>query len=85
MKQDDMEKRFQTAVEHAAPDVLDQVMDGCTQLPDTAAIIPLPRRRRRLPLAILSTAAAVLLAIVIVILIALLFFVENIFGKDVEG
>lgn len=48
MKQDDMEKRFQTAVEHAAPDVLDQVMDGCTQLPDTAAIIPLPRRRRRL-------------------------------------
>lgn len=42
MKQDDMEKRFQTAVEHAAPDVLDQVMDGCTQLPDTAAIIPLP-------------------------------------------
>lgn len=61
MKQDDMEKRFQTAVEHAAPDVLDQVMDGCTQLPDTAAIIPLPRRRRRLPLAILSTAAAVLL------------------------
>ena len=30
-------------------------------------------------------AAAVLLAIVIVILIALLFFVENIFGKDVEG
>lgn len=43
MKQDDMEKRFQTAVEHAAPDVLDQVMDGCTQLPDTAAIIPLPR------------------------------------------
>lgn len=48
MKQDDMEKRFQTAVEHAAPDVLDQVMDGCTQLPDTAAIIPLPRSRRRL-------------------------------------
>ena len=34
---------------------------------------------RRIP------AAAVLLAIVIVILIALLFFVENIFGKDVEG
>ena len=31
------------------------------------------------------SAAAVLLAIVIVILIALLFFVENIFGKDVEG
>lgn len=61
MKQDDMEKRFQTAVEHAAPDVLDQVMDGCAQPPDTAAIIPLPRRRRRLPLAILSTAAAVLL------------------------
>ena len=33
----------------------------------------------------LFSAAAVLLAIVIVILIALLFFVENIFGKDVEG
>ena len=31
------------------------------------------------------SAAAVLLAIVIVILIALMFFVENIFGKDVEG
>ena len=31
------------------------------------------------------SAAAVLLAIVIVILIALLFLVENIFGKDVEG
>ena len=31
------------------------------------------------------SAAAVLLAIVIVILIAILFAVENFFGKDVEG
>ena len=31
------------------------------------------------------SAAAVLLAIVIVILIAILFAVENYFGKDVEG
>ena len=31
------------------------------------------------------SAAAVVMALVIVILIALLFFVENIFGKDVEG
>ena len=61
MKQNDMEKRFQTAVEHAAPDVLEQVLDGCAQPSDNAAVIPLPRRRRRLPIAILSTAAAVLL------------------------
>ena len=33
----------------------------------------------------LCAAAAVLLAIVIVILIAILFAVENFFGKDVEG
>ena len=32
-----------------------------------------------------KAAAAVLLAIVIVILIAILFAVENFFGKDVEG
>ena len=31
------------------------------------------------------SAAAVLLAIVIIILIAILFLIENIFGKDVEG
>ena len=52
MKQNDMEKRFQTAVEHAAPDVLEQVLDGCAQPSDNAAVIPLPRRRRRLPIAI---------------------------------
>ena len=31
------------------------------------------------------SAAAVLLALVIIVLIAILFAVENVFGKDVEG
>lgn len=62
MKNTDMEKRIAEAVEHAAPDVMDRVLEGCgaRQSGTVIPLFPARRKQRNRGLASLTALAAVL-------------------------
>ena len=61
MRDQELEERLRTAVEHAAPNALDRILASCGPQTQTTAVVPMRRPHARRRWAALAVAAALVL------------------------